>query len=337
MNKVKGFLFETKTDIRRLLLKVFLPLIRCTSRRLTFVYDSDSVYDGVGAQVQRIIAIAGLAGYLSSNYQHAPIKNLTTHPMDPFQDFNEKIRFLQKLNSCIRPTTFCAEQNRNSLQVQISVLGIFQIFKLGAQSIIQNKRITVCTVEVYPIVDSKPSIYGLYRKFLEIDFREDDREIQKVDVAVHYRRGVVGMAIYHNQASPRELPLEYYLKCLTSLKISEGISSATILTDSPLVDSVYKIGDDQIPLWENTPGYESGALHIKGQNLIGDFQSLNFQIDVKTGGDPIESLAILQTARVLVMSRSSFSFVAALLNKNGKIIYPPGFWHPRLRHWLSIS
>jgi len=37
------------------------------------------------------------------------------------------------------------------------------------------------------------------------------------------------------------------------------------------------------------------------------------------------------------MSRSSVSYVGALLNSEGKIYYPPDFWHNPLKKWVKIS
>jgi len=41
----------------------------------------------------------------------------------------------------------------------------------------------------------------------------------------------------------------------------------------------------------------------------------------------------MATADALVMSRSSYSYVAAILNANGIVVYHP-FWHSPLKEWL---
>src|SRR5208282_75665 len=48
--------------------------------------------------------------------------------------------------------------------------------------------------------------------------------------------------------------------------------------------------------------------------------------------DPIESLKGMATADALIISRSSFSYFAALFNKGIVIYYP--FWHQPLKEWL---
>jgi hypothetical protein len=53
-------------------------------------------------------------------------------------------------------------------------------------------------------------------------------------------------------------------------------------------------------------------------------------------GDPIEALEAMATADLLMMSRSSFSYVAAILNAEGIVIYHP-FWHSPLPEWIVAT
>jgi hypothetical protein len=50
----------------------------------------------------------------------------------------------------------------------------------------------------------------------------------------------------------------------------------------------------------------------------------------------IECLRNLATADILVMSRSSFSYLGAILNRNGAILYHP-FWHQAPSSWLTVD
>ncbi len=51
-------------------------------------------------------------------------------------------------------------------------------------------------------------------------------------------------------------------------------------------------------------------------------------------GDPIETLHRMATADALLLSRSSYSYVAAILNANCIVVYHP-FWHAPLTEWLT--
>jgi hypothetical protein len=44
----------------------------------------------------------------------------------------------------------------------------------------------------------------------------------------------------------------------------------------------------------------------------------------------------LATADVLVMSRSSFSYLGGILNRNGIVLYHP-FWHRAPSSWMTVD
>jgi hypothetical protein len=69
-----------------------------------------------------------------------------------------------------------------------------------------------------------------------------------------------------------------------------------------------------------------------GDSDIADFDVLpNLRRFVN--GDPVDSFLRLASADILVISKSSFSYLAALMSPAALIIYCP-FLHPRLRGWL---
>lgn len=329
IRKVLRFL---RRNITFTVILVLTPIFRKITSRIYISYDGDLIQDGVGAQVQRIMAISGLAGFFGANYQHRGIVDITTHPMDPFQSPAQRVEFVKRLNSLISPTVQSVVVPEGSELARIPVISLNRFICLVLKSFLLKRTIHILTTECYEIVDAYPSIYKYHRLYLSIDFRSGETS-HDGEVCVHYRRGVGGMAIYHNQSSPRELSLEYYLRILRDIKVKERVTCLKVLTDSPLVDTIYKVGSDQISLWEDTPRYENESLHIKGMDIPEDFRLLDFDVEVIVGGDPIESLAILQNARLLVMSKSSFSYVAALLNEGGQIYFPADFWHPKQKGW----
>jgi hypothetical protein len=57
-------------------------------------------------------------------------------------------------------------------------------------------------------------------------------------------------------------------------------------------------------------------------------------LNILNGGDALDSIIRMSTAEYLILSRSSLSYVGALLNQDYKAIYSaPGFWHPKLQDW----
>ena len=66
--------------------------------KIALTYWNTSKADGVGAQIQRILAIRSLASSLHLGYLHTEIKSLAIHPLDSYQNDNEMEVFLLKLN-----------------------------------------------------------------------------------------------------------------------------------------------------------------------------------------------------------------------------------------------
>ena len=258
--------------------------------------------------------------------------------MDPFQDIESRKKFILTLNSCIKVTKASNSDFKTPKRTEIGTLSISTLLLFGVKSFLKKQYIELCVSEVYSIVDSRPSIYSLHSNFLKVNFSQDNHlEIPVETIYLHYRRGTGGMALFHGQNSPRELPSEYFKDTLMNIMAKSRIAftDLVIFTDSPLTDTLYKINPDQIHLWENTPGFKDGYLSIKGKDIVGDFSDLNLKVSVIVGGDPIFSLGALQRAEYFVMSKSSFSYVAAVLNSSENIYYPPEFWHPKMRHWKS--
>jgi hypothetical protein len=71
------------------------------------------------------------------------------------------------------------------------------------------------------------------------------------------------------------------------------------------------------------------------RSRIDEFNELP-NLVLRINGRAIDRIAELATADVLVMSRSSFSYVAGLLNKNCVVLYHP-FWHEALSSWQAVA
>ena len=76
--------------------------------------------------------------------------------------------------------------------------------------------------------------------------------------------------------------------------------------------------------------------HIYSQGEEETFQAYKqFPVKFHFQDDTFATFNGLVFADVLILSQSSYSYVAALLS-NGVIIYKP-FWHPPRKHWFTLS
>ena len=104
----------------------------------------------------------------------------------------------------------------------------------------------------------------------------------------------------------------------------------------PENDVYYKPLDKDKKEWEQFDRYkgDSGIL-IQGHKFEIILEYFEGNCKIIRGGDIDKAIDIIRTAGYFVMSRSSMSFVGALLNTEGKIYYPPNFWHKPLRKWIN--
>ena len=77
-------------------------------------------------------------------------------------------------------------------------------------------------------------------------------------------------------------------------------------------------------------------LNIFSQGQPSDFQDFfEYEPDIFLDEDEFKTFHSLVKADVLIMAKSSFSYLAGLLNE-GIVIYEP-FWHKPQRNWLSTG
>jgi hypothetical protein len=74
------------------------------------------------------------------------------------------------------------------------------------------------------------------------------------------------------------------------------------------------------------------VLDDTSSNPIGDFEAIP-KLKKFINTDPIETMARMATANVLIICHSSFSYLPALLNQHGIVIYHK-FRHSPLQNWL---
>jgi hypothetical protein len=122
-----------------------------------------------------------------------------------------------------------------------------------------------------------------------------------IDIAIHIRRGDVNKNTMHRKIS-RYTDNSCYIKIIEGLKNKYPGQTITVFSEGR---------------YENFKdlGLDEGC----------------FQLNT----DIMETFHSLVSAKILVMCVSSFSYSAALLNKN--IIYYQDFWHKPLDHWISIN
>lgn len=316
---------------------LLIPLIRTFAKNLALTYGSSKSHDGLGAQLHRIVAIYSLARVLNLPYIHTEIKHTTWHPLDNFRDRNDFRAYVNEVNSLFRIESDVFETPK--LSIDIPKLNFLRLLSLSIKSRFFKDQYLLSICEPFGVVDFISNGFELIPEFSRFNQLIANEKFSTPNrlITIHYRHGSGNFALYHDQTSPRQLPLNFFNTQLQNAlaSIDSHDTSVLFVTDAPESDTNFPIPEDQMTLWENTPGFENGILKIKGlpDSIIrGAFGELpNFSII--RGGNPILALILMASSDYLIMSRSSLSYVAGLYCK-GAVYYPHDFWHPPQKNWV---
>lgn len=333
---------------------VFAPLVLYVIRKLTIVvtsilllrpfggriwiaYNPKVKQDGIGAQVQRILAIYGLAKYLGFNFLNTGIESVAVHPLDPYQSPRELNEFVAQLNKTFELPS--DEIPIEYTQFSVESLTLSYLIQVKIKNLLKRKNIVIQCIEPYGIVDFIPSIYSRARTDLLnwqefVDSSGANSDSDGV-VAVHYRQGVGGLIVQKGEKYPREIPSGYFVEVIQSQLHRIKINKISIYTDAPSKDLIFDIPENQEQLWETNPMVEKRKMRVIASDLSLFENTFPGVVQIHSGGNPLEAIAFMSTASLLIIGRSSLSYVGGLLNRTGTVIFPPHFWHAPLKSWIK--
>lgn len=274
---------------------------------LYITYNVNSIdSNGVGAHYQRIIGVIGLCIYYNCQYIHSNIKTIE-HVLEPKEEYVQKIEdFFQLKNNF--PT-----MNNSEINFENTFYAHHQIFEgvlLDYKKMAETTNILLVVEIAYEnLLDKNPEIYERAMQVLKnmkqkIELPEYAVKPNHKKIAIHIRRGDVS----ESQNNTRYVPLSYYQDLFDKLVLLYPNPYFFIFT-------------------EITPDNKEEFLEFERKNE-------NLPLKLMPDIDILTTLEYLIDADVLVMSKSSFSYVAGLYNEND--VYYMDFWHAKLNRWKRI-
>lgn len=258
-------------------------------------YANDRHMDGAGAQIQRIVGIYSLSRLLGLPYIHSPLIAIEKHGAAPDD-------FIAQCNEKFSiPSDFHLPDKYNVIEIDDPDLKMLkQIVKES------NRRRTFSLVRItrpYNITEVYPHAYEAVKNISPFPFQKSST----VRVAIHVRRGDL---LSIKEYSFRILPDRYYVRLAQRL---------CEIFEKNKLEATFELYSDG-----NPAGH--GICQFEEFNSIPNLRKF---VDL----DPMEALWQMATANVLVLSHSSFSYLAALFNVKGVILYHP-FWCVPLESWV---
>lgn len=300
---------------------------------LVFSNDSSSKKDGTGAQIQRMLAVAALAETLKRPFIQSKIEDIAVHPLDPFQQHDEYVNFLERLNH-----DFNFEHSQDKIgtvaERLVRNLSVINLYKIALQTYLFKKTTLIRIENPYSVSDINVDSYMRVIPMLRIANELEAIKVQNPYIAIHYRQGVGNFAIYPGQSISREIDLAHFKELIQEYYQNTSVNTKVVhvFTDAPSKVIEYNPPKEQLYLWEGTPGFKDGTMRIQPLKFTPELLGVD-EIVLHSGGDPLDAIKQMALAEVLFTGRSSLSYVAGILNKQGIVYAAPNFWHPKLREW----
>jgi hypothetical protein len=315
----------------------FLLIPNRISSRITLGYSSGLKTDGLGAQLQRILGINALGEYWNINVQHPRIDEVAIHPLDGIDHDQDYKEFLRNLNSLIKSKEALEDFEFTKI-LSVDELRLSSILVSIYSIVVLRKTIYLKVTHPYFFIDAMPRLYdcSLNRSFKQ-RLALNAKVHRNSGISLHHRHGVGLMAIQPGQNKPRELDVKVYFLVLDKIIKSNPELEVRIFTDAPKTSLNFTPKLEQKKSWLNLPSFDGDVMRISSNSFNTLLERLPPDTKVIRGGDPLKTIANMAASSILILSRSSFGYVAALLSEGAEVWIPDDFWHPALPGWKSYS
>jgi hypothetical protein len=305
-------------------------------RTVALTYDADENEDGTGAQIQRILGIYAVCQKFGLDYLHTPVKNLLVFPLDSFDHPDAVQTYLCRLNDYFSLPSDSTNQFDKVLKRTVVTPRYLRKLKF-LKFFWRSRRVLVQVSNVSFIIDKDPNV--LVSAVSDLRQIVDRHGRDKLLIALHIRGTVQEELVITGEVEPRSLPIQYYkdkLREILALIAYDAGYAVKVYTDIPKESMSFEPRPGDIGTWKKS-GHDisEGKIRVDGSNLEQAFQEFGTNIEFVYGGDPLDTLIQMSNADYFVMSRSSYSYLAGILNQKGVVFHPPGFWHSPLSNWVK--
>lgn len=305
-----------------------------TMPKLYLTYNNLVKQDGIGAQLQRIFGIYSLSRKFRIGYIHSPIIGTVEELAHNLNSEASMQNLLDQVNSRFN---FSSSNLKEELNIQtVHNLTLRILFEYFLKSVFGKKSILLRICLPFGILDNHPNWY----KYAATEIRsktKNDKVPERYEIVIHVRYGYKPIAETNSASSPRFLPLTYYPAAIKEILKREKMSlNSEILvhTDIPKESGKWKPFQESKISELKSIGYEfkESSLDFNGIDLKNEYFSEFSNLSVKHCAPLLDTLDDMIAANILLMSRSSFSYIAGILNRN--IVYiPRSHGHGKMSRW----
>lgn len=298
-------------------------------KKLVLTYDNTKMCDGVGAQLQRIYGIYSISRLLGASYLHTPVGRVDYQGMSALENnaldpsFHHEFNKLFHIQSDVMPAT---DFHKIELR-DLSMKTVHRLVAMFDRNETGGRPILVQLLFPYQIADRFPDCYEVCKEMSP--FVSPVREGRVLRVAVQVRWGD-----YLVQWQERLLPNSYYINVVQNVaRILEGLKidyQMELHTEVPKKEFTVQDGHKGLSKPQSVP-----ALVNPGTYRLDEFDVLPNLVH-RINKPTMDSLRYQATADILITSKSSFGYLAGVLNRGGTVLYHP-FWHRPLSSWITVG
>jgi hypothetical protein len=308
-------------------------------------YDNKNNPDGVGSQLHRVYGIYCLSRLLGAKYIHSPLHEVSYQGMDAFQNQEKDPTFVETFNRVFTlPSDHTTTPNPAIISMQSIPVGRLdrafglrysgrrkhllpiRLSKFG-RMVANWSRVNAETIvrigAPHTLLDRYARGYELCESLSPFKINAPNDPLR---IALHVRRGEI---MFVN--SERLIDLSYYVEVARGL--ATALTRAQISFQFELHSELLQKEASVLP---SDPAFKDRIhdliqLHPE-HDPFGAFDELP-GIKRFINEPAMTCIERLATADILVMSKSSFSYLAAILNPGGIVLYHP-YWNYPLSNWL---
>lgn len=308
--------------------------------------NSSNQKDGYGAQIQRILSVLAISNEYNIKFILRPI-TLTEDQISqtPLPEF-ERIRELKELNNwlLVQLNPWLANQHGDMKVREVSKLSGFfvQLLLNFFSSRFQSECLLLEIEDCYAFTKIDPDIYARLHIYLpQTENSFNSKNGMEVHVHLRYANFSIG--------TERFLDPRYYITALSEItsRIAQSHRAYKIYVHSDFGETI-----DEVGILKHQISIETLA-YLKSLNLIDEGKKPNrnvLELALQTQRALVEtfdnvhicdekdflfSIIKMMHADYLVLSKSSFAFIAGLLNTSG-IIYTPEYWNNPPSNWVKL-
>jgi hypothetical protein len=305
---------------------------------LYITYDNRELTDGLGAQALRILGIYAISQRYRIKYIHSPIGETIEEFAHGIISEKDLLTIVNRVNDF-----FCFPSNVShapfDLEFRIRNLSRRQLARMMLMYSLSQKSVLLRVCLPFGITDRNPKIYKYAVQYLRLRNSRLVSYRGAAKIVLHFRMGYGQSTPIATHVTPRFLPKEYYLSVMEALKekgLDQGVRNLIVHTDLSDKEVLWKPSARR--LQQNISFGEEivdGKVIVPKNDVHEIFKSVeDVSVEVKYGADWIDTFIEMANADILILSRSAFSYLAALFNEN-LVIYPSNHGHSPQNGWVT--